>query len=38
MGKVFKLCNQYLAGATNVLVGEALTLGALAGADLSLLV
>ncbi|MFN8540674.1 MAG: NAD(P)-dependent oxidoreductase [Thermomicrobiales bacterium] len=38
MGKVFKLCNQYLAGANNVLVGEALTLGALAGADLSLLV
>jgi 3-hydroxyisobutyrate dehydrogenase-like beta-hydroxyacid dehydrogenase len=38
MGKVFKLCNQYLAGATNVLVGEALTMGALAGADLALLV
>ncbi len=38
MGKVFKLCNQYLAGATNVLVGEALTMGALAGADLRLLV
>lgn len=38
MGKVFKLCNQYLAGAGNVLVGEALTLGALAGADLPLLV
>ena len=38
MGKVFKLCNQYLAGAGNVLVGEALTLGALAGADLALLV
>ncbi len=38
MGKVFKLCNQYLAGATTALVGEALTLGALAGADLPLLV
>lgn len=38
MGKVFKLCNQYLAGATSVLVGEALTMGALAGADLPLLV
>lgn len=38
MGKVFKLCNQYLAGATSVLVGEALTLAARAGADLPLLV
>lgn len=38
MGKVFKLCNQYLNGATTVLVGEALTLGAKAGADLALLV
>ena len=38
MGKVFKLCNQYLNGATTALVGEALTLGAKAGADLSLLV
>ena len=38
MGKVFKLCNQYLAGATTALVGEALTMGALAGADLPLLV
>ena len=38
MGKVFKLCNQYLNGATTALVGEALTLGAKAGADLPLLV
>ncbi len=38
MGKVFKLCNQYLNGATTALVGEALTLGAKAGADLALLV
>ena len=38
MGKVFKLCNQYLAGATTALVGEALTMAALAGADLPLLV
>ena len=38
MGKAFKLCNQYLAGAGAVLVCEALTLGALAGADLPLLV
>ena len=37
MGKVFKLCNQYLAAANTALVGEALTLGAGAGADLSLL-
>jgi len=32
------LSNQYLNGATTALVGEALTLGAKAGADLSLLV
>ncbi len=38
MGKVFKLCNQYLAAANTALIGEALTLGANAGADLSLLV
>lgn len=38
MGKVFKLCNQYLNGAATALVGEALTLGAKAGADLPLLV
>jgi 2-hydroxy-3-oxopropionate reductase len=38
MGKIFKLCNQYLNGATTALVGEALTLGAKAGADLPLLV
>ncbi len=38
MGKIFKLCNQYLNGATTALVGEALTLGAKAGADLALLV
>lgn len=38
MGKVFKLCNQYLAAANTALVGEALTLGANAGADLELLV
>jgi 3-hydroxyisobutyrate dehydrogenase-like beta-hydroxyacid dehydrogenase len=38
MGKVFKLCNQYLNGATTALVGEALTLGAKAGADPALLV
>jgi 3-hydroxyisobutyrate dehydrogenase-like beta-hydroxyacid dehydrogenase len=38
MGKVFKLCNQYLAAANTALVGEALTLGAGAGADLPLLV
>jgi 3-hydroxyisobutyrate dehydrogenase-like beta-hydroxyacid dehydrogenase len=38
MGKVFKLCNQYLVGATTALVGEALTMAAKAGADLPLLV
>lgn len=38
MGKVFKLCNQYLAAANTALIGEALTIGAGAGADLSLLV
>lgn len=38
MGKVFKLCNQYLVGATTALVGEALALGAKAGADPHLLV
>jgi 3-hydroxyisobutyrate dehydrogenase-like beta-hydroxyacid dehydrogenase len=38
MGKVFKLCNQYLAAANTALIGEALTLGAGAGADLHLLV
>lgn len=37
MGKVFKLCNQYLVAANTALVGEALTLGAAAGADLPLL-
>lgn len=37
MGKIFKLCNQYLAAANTALVGEALTLGAAAGADLPLL-
>lgn len=38
MGKTFKLCNQYLVGATTALVGEALTMAAKAGADLPLLV
>lgn len=38
MGKVFKLCNQYLNGAATALVGEALTMGAKAGAELPLLV
>lgn len=38
MGKVFKLCNQYLVGATMALVGEALALGVKAGADPRLLV
>lgn len=38
MGKTFKLCNQYLVGATTALVGEALTMAAKAGANLPLLV
>ncbi len=38
MGKVFKLCNQYLAAANTALVGEALTMAAKAGANLPLLV
>ncbi len=38
MGKTFKLCNQYLVGATMALVGEALALGVKAGADPRLLV
>jgi 3-hydroxyisobutyrate dehydrogenase-like beta-hydroxyacid dehydrogenase len=38
MGKTFKLCNQYLVGATTALVGEALTMAARAGANLPLLV
>ena len=38
MGKIFKLCNQYLVGATTALVGEALALGVKAGADPRLLV
>ena len=38
MGKVFKLCNQYLVGVTTALVGEALALGVKAGADPRLLV
>lgn len=37
MGKVFKTINQMLAGSTMVLVGEALSLAAQAGADLNLL-
>ena len=38
MGKVFKLCNQYLGGVTTALVGEALALGVKAGADPRLLI
>lgn len=38
MGKVFKLVNQLLVGATTALVGEALALGVKAGADPRLLV
>lgn len=37
MGKVFKIINNLLTGATYVLVGEALSLAACAGADLDLL-
>ena len=37
MGKTFKLCNQYLVGATTALVCEALALGVKAGADPRLL-
>ncbi len=37
MGKVFKIINNLLAGATMVLIGEALAIAANAGADLSLL-
>lgn len=37
LGKVFKLVNNLLTGATLVLVGEALSLAANAGADLALL-
>ncbi|MBX6343092.1 MAG: NAD(P)-dependent oxidoreductase, partial [Thermomicrobiaceae bacterium] len=37
MGKVFKIVNNLLTGATMVLVGEALSLAAKAGADLHLL-
>lgn len=37
LGKVFKIINQMLVGTTHVLVGEALSLAANAGADLELL-
>ena len=37
MGKVFKIINNLLAGATMVLIGEALALAENVGADLSLL-